>query len=93
MQAGATGTEGQGGCDTTLLRGPHAADPEAQCCEVLTGRRTRGSPASGGEEEEPRTFLVCVAEWTTVWIRACTRHAATLTITHQRCLTNPGNNS
>jgi hypothetical protein len=91
MQAGPTGSQGQGCGDPILLGGPDTADPEAEAGEVLTFRWSRWSAATGREEEEARAFLVRVAEWTTMWVGARASHPATLATSTRRCSTNPGN--
>jgi hypothetical protein len=78
VQAGPAGAEHEGRCDTLFGRGPHTANPEAQCREVLSCRSARWSSASGGEEQEPRAFLIRVTEWATMRVGACARHVATL---------------
>ena len=60
----------------SVERGPDAADAEPEALEVLTLRRSRRPSAARGEEEEPGSLLVSVAQWTTVPVGAC--HPATL---------------
>jgi hypothetical protein len=93
MQAGPTGSQGQGCGDPMLSGGPDTADPETEPGEVLTCRWSRWSAATGREEEEARAFLVRVAEWTTVRVRAYASHLATLAMSIDRCSINPGNYS
>ena len=52
--------------------------PMAESGQVLTDRWSRWSATLGREEQESGAFLVGVAKWTTVWVRACTRHLITL---------------
>ena len=84
MEAGPADTEGEGCSDTLLVRGPDAADPEAESGQVLTGQWARWSAALGREEEEPGAFLIGVAKWTTMRVGACARHVTTLDTSLQR---------
>ena len=78
MQAGPAGPEGEGRGDAILFRRAHAADPETQAGQVLTGPAAGWTATTRGEEEEPWALLVSMAQWTTTGIGACARHVATL---------------
>ena len=91
MQAGPADPEGQGRGDAVLIGRAHAADAEAQAGQILAGPVGGWPAATRGEEEEPGTLLVSMAQWTTMGIGACARHVATLGTPSTRCLINPGN--
>jgi hypothetical protein len=58
----------QRGCDTLLVRGPDAADPEPESGQILGGRESRWPSTLGREEQEAGAFLIGVAKWTTMWV-------------------------
>jgi hypothetical protein len=74
---------------------PAGAGPEAKGGDIRPLKHARRPPTAGGQEQEPRTLLVRVAEQSTLGVRPLLRldvvHPATLERSIGLCLTNPGN--